>query len=48
VPAVPATLLAEIDKGNLIAAIRIHRQTFNSSLRDAKEAVEAIAARRRR
>jgi hypothetical protein len=48
VPDVPAALLAEVDKGNLIAAIRIHRQMFKTSLRDAKEAVEAIAAKRRR
>jgi hypothetical protein len=33
---------------NLIAAIRIHRQVFKSSLLEAKEAVEAIAAKRRR
>jgi ribosomal protein L7/L12 len=45
-PEMPAALLVELDRGNLIAAIKIHRQVFKSSLRDAKEAVEALAARR--
>jgi hypothetical protein len=48
VAGVPAALLAEIDNGNLIAAIKMHRQVFKTSLRDAKDAVEAIAAKRRR
>jgi hypothetical protein len=48
VPDVPASILAEIDRGNLIGAIKIHRQSFGTSLRDAKNAVEAIAAKRRR
>ena len=47
-PGVPAALLAELDRGNLISAIKIHREVFKTSLREAKEAVEALAASRRR
>ena len=47
-PRVPAELIAELDRGNLIAAIKVHRQVFKSSLREAKQAVEALVASRKR
>jgi hypothetical protein len=45
--ALPAALYDAIARGKLIQAIKIYRDTTGVSLKQAKEAVEAIAGRSR-
>jgi hypothetical protein len=45
-PAYPPDLLAALDRGQMIVAIKIYRAWSGVSLREAKTAVEAIARRR--
>jgi ribosomal protein L7/L12 len=37
-------IIEQIRKGNMIEAIKIHRATYNTSLLDAKKAVEELRA----
>ncbi len=44
----PPALIAELDADNLIGAIKIYRETYKTSLKEAKEACDSLVAARRR
>jgi ribosomal protein L7/L12 len=46
-PAYPPALLAALDRGKIIEAIKVYREWTGQGLREAKEAVEALARQRR-
>jgi ribosomal protein L7/L12 len=43
----PPALIAALDRGKIIEAIKIYREWTGQGLREAKEAVEALARQRR-
>ena len=38
-------IIEQLKKGNLLGAIKIHRELYNTSMADAKQAVEEIKGR---
>jgi hypothetical protein len=48
VPGLPADITRALEAGNKIEAIRLHMVHFKTNLRQAKDAIDAIAPRRRR
>lgn len=47
-PGTDAEVLAALDRNSLIDAMKLYRQLHGCGLKEAKKAVEAIAAQRRR
>jgi ribosomal protein L7/L12 len=44
----PPALIAALDADNLIGAIKIYRETYKTSLKEAKAACDSLVAARRR